>query len=171
MSYSYTQSSTQTFTITHARYLASKVSTDLKRIQRFYSLPSDQTINRYETEIIELLKNGYLDYVIYGFQKNDLWIEPTLRYTAKDLGGMLGVDDDPGKIKPGADVNGAFFTSFLSYSPSYHSLSTAHKELFEKSLPFQRGFGNVPGISGYLINDKSYSSGGKGLDRSYVKNL
>lgn len=35
MTGSFTNSTTQTFNVTHARYLASKVATDLKRIQRY----------------------------------------------------------------------------------------------------------------------------------------
>ena len=56
MSYSYTFSETATFTITHARHIAAKVATDLKRMQRFYGEPSDIRIKNYETEVIELLK-------------------------------------------------------------------------------------------------------------------
>ena len=41
MSNSFTISEATTFTITHARHMAAKVATDLKRIQRFYGKPSD----------------------------------------------------------------------------------------------------------------------------------
>ena len=99
MTGSYTQSSTSTFTITHARHMAAKLAADLKRMQRFYGAPSDDRIAAYETEVVELLKAGYLDTVTYGFKRGDNWIEPTLRYTAKDLAGMSGIDDDPGKLR------------------------------------------------------------------------
>ncbi len=75
----------------------SKVATDLKRVQRFYGDPSDTRIANYETELIELLKAGFLSEVTYGYQRNGSWIEPTLRYTAKDLQGMAANDDDPGR--------------------------------------------------------------------------
>ena len=35
MSYSYTISTLTSFTVTHARHIAAKVATDLKRLQRF----------------------------------------------------------------------------------------------------------------------------------------
>lgn len=164
-----TFSGTQTFTLTHAKYIASKVATDLKRIQRFYGYPNDLSIAAYETEITELLKNGYLDTVTYGFQKNGNWIEPTLRYTARELSGGVGDDDDPGRIRPNANVIGANFTSYLTYSSSWEKLTLSEKDVFKKSLPFYRGSANEPGISGYLSNDKTYSSGGKALDRSTIK--
>jgi hypothetical protein len=166
---SYTLSESQTFTLTHAKHLASKVATDLKRIQRFYGSPSDTTIANYEMELIEILKGGYLKNVTYGFQLNEKWIEPTVSYTAKDLSGLSSADDDPGRIKPNASISGASFTSFLSYNQKWDSLGASEKDAFKKTLPFQRGYGSEPGINGYLSNDKTYSSGGRALDRSTVK--
>lgn len=167
MSYSTTYSETQTFSITDAKKLSAKVATDLKRIQRFYGNPSDSEINTYETEVIELLRNGYLNKVTYGFMRNDNWIEPTLIYTAKEL--TLGVDDDPGRIHPNADVAGAYFHSYLTYSVKWDRLSLSEKDTFKKSLPFYRSGAIEPGINGYLSQDLTYSSGGRSLSRSTVK--
>src|SRR5580704_9895966 len=116
---SFTISDSITFTVTHARHLASKVSADLKRMQRFYGEPSDFSIAQYEEELIELLKAGYLGTLTVGYKKNGNWIKPTLRYTAKDLGDMQSADDDPGKIRPGADINSASFYSYLTYSAKW----------------------------------------------------
>lgn len=99
MSQSYTVSETTTFTVTHARHMAAKVATDLKRMQRLYGSPSDADINTYETEVIDLLKAGYLGVVAYGYRRNNDWIEPTLRYSAHDLAGAAANDEDPGRIK------------------------------------------------------------------------
>lgn len=169
MSYSYTTTDSATFTVTHARHMAAKVATDLKRMQRFYGSPSDADIATYETEVTELLKAGYLGTVTYGFWKNDNWIEPTLRYTAQDLAGMSANDDDPGKIRASANTAGASFYSFLTYSPAWSNLSQAEKDAFKKSLPFYRGSGSEPGVSGYLEQDRTYSSGGRALNRSTVR--
>lgn len=169
MSYSDTYTGTQSFTETHAKHIASKVATDLKRMQRFYGEPSDTSISSYERELIELLKKGYLGTVTYGYKKNDDWITPTLRYTAKELSGMNSSDDDPGKIPVNANIVGASFHSFLTYSSIWDGLSQIEKDAFKKTLPFQRGYGSEPGISGYMSTDKSYSAGGKSLDRSILK--
>ena len=69
-----------------------------------YGKPSDESIADYETEATEMLRAGYLNTVTYGFKKDGKWIEPTLRYTARDLAGASANDDDPGKICPGADT-------------------------------------------------------------------
>ena len=167
MTYSYTD--TATFTVTHARHLASKIATDLKRIQRFYDRPSNADINDYEAEAIELMKAGYLGCVTYGFKRNGKWVEPALIYTSRDLVGMSASDDDPGRLLPRADISGAVFYSFLTYSRAWWDLSEAERIRFESSLPIQRTPGTEPGVDGYLIQDKTYSSGGRALDRTSVR--
>lgn len=169
MSYSFTNSSTQTFTLTHAKELASKVSTDLKRIQRFYGSPNDAEISAYEQELIEYLKAGLLDEVTYGFKKNGSWIEPSVNYKAKDLAGLASTNDDPGRIRPGANISGASFGSYLIQNAKYSNFPQAEKESFARTLPFQRGGGSTPGINGYMSSDKLYTAGGKALNRSSLK--
>ena len=164
---SYTESST--FSITHARQIAAKVATDLKRMQRFYGSPSDISITNYETEVTAFIKAGYLDTVTYGFKKNGNWIEPTLRYTSRDLAGSSATDDDPGRVRPGADISSANFYSYLTYSPAWYRLTQTQRDVFEKMLPFSRSGVAEPGISGYLTNDRTYSSGGRALDRASVR--
>src|SRR5690348_16806469 len=63
MSISYSITETESFTITHARRIASKVATDLKRFQRFYGSPSDERIDQYEIELTLLLKHDAVDNV------------------------------------------------------------------------------------------------------------
>lgn len=169
MTYSFTSSESATFTVTHARYLAAKVSTDLKRIQRFYGSPDDQRITNYETEATELLRAGYLGTITYGFQLNGRWIEPTLRYTARNLGGIGGRDDDPGKISPWANISGAIFHSYLTYAPSWHRLTSAEREAFQSQLPFRRSGAPEPAVSGIMMSDRHYSSGGRALERFCVR--
>lgn len=169
MSYSYTYAETTSFTATHAKHIAAKVATDLKRMQRFYGQPSDDAIANYEAEVIELLKEGYLETVTYGYWRDGSWIEPTLRYTARDLAGASANDDDPGRIRPGADVSGASFYSYLTYNTAWFSLSDAEKEAFKKRLPFQRRSAPEPNVRGYLSHDRTYSSGGRALDRASVR--
>ena len=169
MSSSFTITEARTFTVTHARHMAAKVATDLKRLQRLYGRPGDTSIAEYETEVIALLKAGYLGTVTYGYRRNGCWIEPTLRYTARDLAGMSANDDDPGCIRPGANVDGASFYSYLTYSAAWDRLSEAEQDSFKKSLPFYRGGAPEPAIDGYLSNDRTYSSGGRALDRASVR--
>jgi hypothetical protein len=169
MSSSYTNSESQSFTITHARKIAVKVATDLKRMQRFYGSPTDKAIENYEEEIVQLIKGGYLNKVSYGFKKDDKWIEPSLHFEAKDLRGLTSTDDDPGRIRPGADISGASFYSYLTHNSAWWELTNEERDDFEGNLPFKRGGANEPGINGYLSQDKTYTAGGKSVIRSTVK--
>lgn len=171
MSSSYSITATTTFTVTHARHMAAKVATDLKRIQRFYGEPSDKEIADYEAEVIELLKYGYLGVVTYGFKQDGQWVEPTLRYTARDLQGDSATDDDPGRIRAGASVAGLIFTSFLSYSPAWDKLSSAEQDTFKQTLPFYRTGATEPKVNGYLADERTYSSGGRALSRHSVRSF
>ena len=171
MSSSYSSSYTQTFTLTNAKYIASKVATDLKRVQRFYDVPNDALIGMYEEELVELLHKGYLQEITYGFQRNGNWIKPTLRYTSQDLASVFSIDDDPGKVRPGENVNGASFYSFLTLNGDYTNLTTAQQEAFNANLPFRRTSADSPGSEGFFSNDLVYSSGGRSLNRSSLKKL
>lgn len=168
MSSSFTVSSSSTFTVTHARHLAAKVKTDLKRMQRFYNSPSDVMLDKYETELTELIRNGYLSSVIFGYKRDGQFIEPTLKYTAQELSGA-GADDDPGKVKPGADIQGASFSSYLTYSAKWHALTLDEQNRFEATLPFQRNSVPEPTSAGYYVSDNNYSSGGRALGRQSMR--
>jgi hypothetical protein len=169
MTGTFTLSGTESFTVTHARHMAAKVATDLKRMQRLYGSPSDASIASYEAEVIEFLKAGYLGTVTYGYRRNDKWIEPTLKYTARDLAGGAANDDDPGRIRPGANIDGATFYSYLTYSAAWDNAPAADRAAFEKRLPFQRGGAPEPGVDGRLADDLTYSSGGRALSRASVR--
>ena len=167
----YSQTFTQTFTRTHARHMAAKVAADLKRMQRFYGSPSDSDIADYETEVVELLKDGYLGKVTYGFRRNDYWIEPTLQYTARDLAGGIADDDDPGRVRPGAEVGGASFWSYLTYSHAWDLLTASQRQAVKDRLPVKRTGAAEPGVNGYWAADRTYSAGGHALDRGSVRSF
>ena len=168
MSSSYTTTETNTFTIAHAKYLASKVATDLKKFQRFYTNgPTDEWIDRYERELAVFLKYKALSWVVYGFKRGDKWTEASVRYTMLP-DGTLAFDDDPGKIRPGLDVNGAKFTSFMW--SDFSALTDQQRKTLEGELPFQRGDGTVPELEvGYWADDLNYGAGGRGLGRATVR--
>jgi len=169
MTLSYTTSGTETFTIAHAREIASRVATDLKRVQRFYGAPSDAWIDAYEAELIHLLKNDVVGSVVYGYKRNEKWTAATLRYTALP-GGVLSTNDDPGKILPGVDISGATFSSFLTYNARWIKLSAGDRAAIEKGCPFQRSEGVAPSLeAGYWVDDHKYTAGGRGLGRSTVR--
>ena len=167
MSTSYATTLTESFTVTPARHLASKVAADLLRLQRFYGEPSNAKIDTYEQELVAMLKNDYVERVTYGFKRDDNWIT-AVRYRVVN-GLLVASDDDPGKIKPGEDVTGASFGSFLIYSSNWYALSQEAQSKFEGTLPFRRSTGTEPGVeNGWWNDDLTYSAGGRGISRSTI---
>ena len=132
MSFSNTYSNT--FSITNAKHLASSVATDLKRIQRFYGQPSDLQIDNFQEELTALLKEGYMEKITYGFKRDGEFIEPTVSYKAEDIVSS-GINDDPGKIKPGKNIEGASFYSYLCRSQKWWDLTLDQKQSFNQSIP------------------------------------
>ena len=167
----FTSTRTRSFTITHARHLAAKVATDLKRIQRLYGRPSDSWIADHREELVMVLKRGFLSKIAYGFQRADKWIEPMVKYQAQNLIFGIGVDDDPGRIKPGADVAGARFNSYLWCSQAWWDLSEEEREDFRRESPIKRVDGDELEVNGYLSGDRTYSAGGRSLARSTVRSF
>jgi hypothetical protein len=104
-----------------------------------------------------------------GFRRNGDWIEPTVRYTARDLAGGTANDDDPRRIKPGRNIDGASFHSYLTYSAAWFRLTAVEQEVFERTLPFQPSGASEPRVNGYLVADRTYSAGGRALDRASVR--
>src|SRR5438552_399771 len=158
MTTSYTLTESATFTVTHARHMAAKVATDLKRMQRLYGAPSDTEIADFEAEVTALLNAGYLGTVAYGYRRDGVWITPTLRYTAQDLAGAAANDDDPGRVRPGADITNATFYSYLTHSTSWSDLTADERAAFEATLAIKRPGAPAPGVSGYFSSDLVYSS-------------
>jgi len=168
MTSSWSYSATESFTLSHAKKIASKVATDLHRFQRFYGSPSNASIAAYEGELIELLKNDVLGVVTYGFKRNGLWTLATVRY--KSIAGELACDDDPGKIVARVDVNGAAFSSFLEYNARWFGLTSQQQAAIKNQLPFERTNGTSPTLErGSWADDLTYAAGGRGLSRSTVR--
>jgi|SRR5215470_2019958 len=169
MTQSYTRSASNTFSLSSARYVASKVATDLRQLQRYYGRPPDTDIADYAEEIAVLAYHGYVDKVIYGFQRNEDWVL-TLEYTM--VNGTLTADDRAGGVYRYADVTGAPFTSFLTTTWSWWLLADAGREEINKSLPFVRTPGTAPGYrGGYHTFDRTYSTNGTGFTRSSYRPL
>lgn len=165
-----TFTTTKTFTITEARYITSKIKTDLKLLQGAYGSPSDARIEDFGEEAAMLLAKGYLDTVTYGFKRDGDWVV-ALRYVAHN--GTLIRDDRAGRIERGVDVTGASWSSYLTHSLAWDRLSAAEQEQVESTLPISRTGSPEPSAApGYYWDaDRSYSKDGTGVARSTLRQL
>lgn len=169
MSNTFTTTSTRTFTRTSAKYLASKVSTDLYRFHRYYDRPTQTQISDYDVELTELLVGGYVSSVEYGFKTGNSRVL-TLFYQVFADGSLS--DGNPGGTYARAAVDAASWFSFLTYSSAWSALSHAEQSRIEAGLPFARSSGSAPQDgAGRWVIDRSYAADGTGLQRrSFIPN-
>jgi len=160
--------STQSFTTSSAytrtasAYIASKVAADLRAMHAYYGWPSEPKIVDYQKELNELLPGGYVSSVQYGFKRDEKKIV-VLEYEHRPSGLR---DDNSGRVFPRANISGAEWFSFLTYSAKWDSLLDSDKKQIRLRLPFQRSEGHEPRDGdGYWTADKSYSSEGAGAQR------
>ena len=162
-----TFSATQTFTRTHAKYLASKVVADLYQCARIYSRPGTDAIADYEAELLELLVDGYVSEYEFGFKKNGKRIV-SWQYAVNAAGDLVGggADDSAGGVYARAKVADAAYFNFLSYSQKWFDLTQVKKNAVKDRLPFCRSTGTLPSDgNGYWISDRIYTNGGTSVSR------
>lgn len=162
-----TLSATQTFTRTHARYLASKVISDLYQCARLYGSPVTASVADYEAELVEMLVGGYVDEYEFGF-KNDGRRVVSWQYAVNSAGDLVGggADDGAGSVYARAKVAESSYFNFMSYSQRWHGLTQHERDAVKVTLPISRTSGALPADgNGYWTVDKTYTSGGTAVSR------
>jgi hypothetical protein len=166
MSFTMTRTVTETFTLTHAKYLAAKVTADMKRCQQRYGRPSDNNINDYGTELAILLRDGYVSEYEFGYKRHDDERIVSWRYVV-DGSGNITADERPGNICGNINITGALFFNYLTKSATWCRLDDTSRRRIEGDLPVQRVSANPPKDSlGYWVSDKTYASTGVSLSRN-----
>jgi hypothetical protein len=161
MSYSYTRS--DTFTITHARHIASRIASDLRLLYGYYDAPSLDMIEKYLEETAQLLAKDYLQTLEVGFRCGTARLI-SLKYEVRADGTLD--DSRSGGVRPGVDIAGARTFSFVNYSRAWWDLSESDRSKFKASLPIQRTTGDEPvDGEGHWVSDRTYAAGGTGVQR------
>lgn len=162
-----TLSATQTFTRTHAKYLASKVITDLYQCASLYGSPLTDEIADYQGELVELLAGGYVSEYEFGFKKNGKRVV-SWHYAVNSFGDLVGggTDENAGGVYARAKVTDATYFNFLTYSQKWVSLTQAEKDAVKDKLPVHRSPGILPSDgNGYWVSDRTYADGGTSVSR------
>ena len=167
---SYTTTRTATFNRSHARYVATKVAADLRRMQHLYRWPSDRVIDDLIEEITEMLALDYLKTVEIGFERNGKRVV-SLKYESRRDGTLVS-DDNAGGLPRGIDVSGCDKINYLTRTDKWFALTQAEREAVESNLPYVRTPAPEPQDGyGYWTQDRSYSSAGGGTVRRVFKPL
>lgn len=163
MDFTMTRTVADSFTLTHAKKLASKVAADMRRCQGIYGQPSDAQINDFGTELAILLRDGYVAEYEFGYQKDNNRVV-SWHYRV-DSTGDLATDDRPGKIVQ-VSVEGCSRFNQLTPSTKWYKLSPEQRAEIRAEIPVQRGTSDGPKDgSGYWTMDRTYSSGGISMPR------
>ena len=165
-----TRTVVETFTLTNAKQLASRVTADMRRCQQLYGEPSDARINDYGTELAILLRDGYVSTYEFGYVRaGDEERVLTWRYTV-DSSGNLTANDRPGRILAGVNINGCTLRNMLCHSTKWALLTAAQQTTIEQGLPFQRTVqSDYKSSLGTWQSDLCYSSGGVAMPRQTFK--
>lgn len=162
-----TITATQTFTRTHAKYLASKVVADLYQCARLYGKPRTDEIADYEEELVVLLVGGYVAEYEFGFKRKGKRVV-TWQYRVNAHGDLVGggADDRAGGVYARAKLDDAVYFNFLSYSDKWWNLTPAARRAIKDRLPIQRSSGTLPADGdGHWVSDRTYSNGGVAVSR------
>ena len=162
MSYSYT--TTESFTLTHARKLAAKVASDMHQCQRFYDKPTEAQIASYQEELTILLHGGYVESYEFGFKTKDERRVVSWHYTVGSSGDLEG--GRSGGLFEAAEVSGAVTFNFLAYSSKWFRLSQVERDRIKASYSVRRTDGEPPRDgNGYWDSSRRYASGGVAVTR------
>jgi hypothetical protein len=168
MSYSYTK--TESFTITHARHLSSKVAADMYLCAQYYGKPTEDSIRCYAEELAQYLNEGYVEEYEFGYKRDGKRVV-SWKYKV-DANGVLTTDDRSGKVVPYVDVSGATFFNYLTQNSRFFALTQDQRDKFKEGLLVERTSGDPPSDGrGYWTSDRNYYSGGQGLGRQTFQPL
>jgi hypothetical protein len=163
---------TRTATVTHtdAKYVRSKIHSDLRQLRALYGgftaefeawTAEDlyQWIYRGHAAEIEL---AYVDTVNHQRRFS-------LRFTVR-RDGSVAADDDPGGI-PFHKVTGAVFAVRVTGTREWKAKSKAEKQKFYESLSGSWGPAEyaLKDGQGYWMSDRTYASGGLGVPRAMFR--
>ena len=161
----FTHTSSATFTVTHAKHLASKIAADLNACSRLHGHPSVSAVENYDDELVELLRYGYLSRYEFGFKRDE---ERVLSWSY-EVGsyGNIETDERAGKMSAYVDLSGTTFFNYAWYSSKYHDLTPEQQSTFKHSHPVNRTSGDPPtdGAGYWSGTEKNYSAGGTGVSR------
>jgi HORMA domain-containing protein len=157
---SHTTTFSETFSLTNAKYLASKIVTDLELCHQRYGAPSEYAIEKYKEELILLMKDQYLEAYEFGFKTDNDKRVISWKYKIQ-MYSISGGDDAPGGLYRKANIDDARFYNLITLSDKWFELSDVDRIKVEATLPIQRGDGSEPSDgNGHWKENRSYSSGG-----------
>jgi hypothetical protein len=160
-----TYTTSDSFTLVHARKLAAKVAADMDQCRRLYGEPSSAEIDAYREELVVMLHGGYVSKYEFGYQTSDERRVLTWLYTINAAGDLEGGQRSGGLYSQANVVNAAMF-NFLTTNADWHALGGSGQAEVKKRHTIRRTTGYPPTDgNGRWVRDKTYSAGGVAIER------
>ncbi len=159
-----TYTTTESFTLVHARKLAAKVSADMDQCRRLYGSPGEADIARYQQELIVLLHGGYVSEYEFGFKTSDDRRVISWKYKVTANGDLQG--GRSGGLYTQANICNAKMFNLLRTNVDWAALPTAEKARMNEKHGVSRVDGEPPSDgNGSWVRDHTYSAGGVAIER------
>jgi hypothetical protein len=162
MTSSYTN--TDTFTLTNAKKLAAKVTSDMHQCRQFYERPSEDEILQFQQELIVLLAGKYVSKYEFGFKTNDDKRIVSWLYEVTTAGDIEG--GPSGGLHAHANISKGKWFNFLTTNVNWSKLSEKDQTAVNAQHKVTRTTGEPPADgSGQWASDRTYVSGGVAITR------
>jgi hypothetical protein len=162
MADSYTNS--ESFTVTHARKLAAKVTADMYNCYQHYGSPPRSDIERYTQELVAMLSNKYVSVYEFGFQTAEEKRIVSWRYTVTLAGDLEG--GKSGGLLATADISNATWFNQLTWNSNWSALTLAEQQKIKESHGVNRVNGSGPTDGeGHWTTTRTYGAGGVSIVR------
>lgn len=160
-----TYTTSDSFTLVHARKLAAKVAADMDQCRRLYGDPGTAEIEAYRAELIVMLHGGYISTYEFGYQTSDERRVVTWLYTVSPDGDLDGGQRSGGLYAQAVTSNATIFNS-LTTNADWSGLGSSGQQDVTKQHSIRRITGQPPTDgSGRWVRDKTYSAGGVAIER------
>jgi Bacterial HORMA domain family 1 len=160
-----TYTTTDSFTLIHARKLAAKVAADMDQCRRLYGEPSSAQIEAYREELVVMLHGRYVSKYEFGYQTSDERRVVTWLYTVTAYGDLSG-GQRSGGLYSQADTSNATMFNFLTTNADWSGLGSSGQDDVKKQHSIRRVTGEPPTDgNGRWVRNKTYSAGGVAIAR------
>jgi hypothetical protein len=154
----------ESFTVTHARKLAAKVTADMYNCMQHYKYPQASEIDRFTAELVVMLSHHCVSVYEFGFQTPEKKRVVSWRYTVSVTGDLEG--GRSGGLYATADISNAAWFNQMTYSEIWTALAPAEQEKIEALHEVSRVTKSGPSDgNGHWVTTRTYGAGGVSIVR------
>ena len=154
----------ESFTVTHARKLAAKVTADMYNCLQHYKYPPAAEIDRFTEELVVMLSRHYISVYEFGFQTAENKRVVSWRYTVSVTGDLEG--GKSGGLFATADTSNAAWFNQMTWNSNWTALTNTEQEKINGLHEVRRITKSGPNDgNGHWVTSRTYGAGGVSIVR------